>query len=250
MAELAVSTGTRQSEWSSFFFWMAVLATALVVIGFGITYLVPLAAGGLRPVAPMVHVHAAFYFGWMLLLILQSALVGRGNVSLHRSLGLFGISVATGMLLIGLAMTLIITRAQLEEGFEGAYDLAYISFVALAVFGSLFVLAIRARADREAHRRYMLLATIALIGAGINRIYDALFGWNFNYLAIYLTMDAMIALLLVYDWRTLSHLHRATVVGAAANIVPQLLHVPVAGSAGFHSAVDWLAGLAVYNVGP
>ena len=235
---------------TSFFFWMATTMAATIFIGFGITYLVPMGIGLLNPLPPIVHVHGFFYFSWMILLVVQSALIGAGNPALHRSLGMLGIGIAGAMVILGTQITLLATTVQLESSFEPVYELTYISLLALLVFPWLFVLAVRNVRDGAAHKRYMLLATVVLIGAGINRIWGALFGLDFSspyiFLIMYLTMNVWLVALLVYDWRTLGRPHRATLIGSAVNVVPQLLHTPIANSATFISLTEWLASLAHY----
>ena len=98
-----------------------------------------------------------------------------------------------------------------------------------------------------AHKRYILLATTVLLLGGINRIFDA-FGFGFDadivYLPRYLTVDLFIVALLIYDWRTLGKPHAATLIGAVVNIVPQILHAPIVGSAMFVQLTHWLGNLA------
>jgi hypothetical protein len=65
-------------------------ATALLllaVIGFGPAYSGSLSAGTLPP---FLHVHAAVFLSWIVLLILQASLVARGRVATHRRLGALG----------------------------------------------------------------------------------------------------------------------------------------------------------------
>jgi len=63
--------------------------------GFGMTYWFPMANGTFRPAPPVVHVHGWVYSAWMVLLVTQAAMVNARNTALHRSLGTFGIALAT-----------------------------------------------------------------------------------------------------------------------------------------------------------
>ena len=67
-----------------------------------------------------------------------------------------------------------------------------------------------------------------------------------TYLPKYLTVDLLILALLWYDWRTLGSVHRATLIGGAVNIVPQLIHAPVVGSGWFIGLTHWMAEIAHY----
>ncbi len=250
MTDIAMDSGSRRLSGPSFFFWMASVMAAIVFGGFGLSYFAPMATGSLPALAPVVHVHGLVYFAWLVLLVVQAALVNRGSVALHRSLGLFGIGVATSLIIFGTIVTMLFAAKALAASDPTIYGLTYISLVAVLGFGFLFWLAIRNIRDPAAHKRFILLGTAVFIIGGLNRIYLALFGIGFDthlsYLPKYLTVDLLIAALLVYDWRALGMLHRATLIGGAVNVVPQALHVPIVESGAFVALTQWLAQLAHY----
>lgn len=232
----------------SFFLGMALAMAAVVFFGFGLSYFLPMARGESPPLAPVIHVHGAFYFGWMLLLVFQAMLVAGGRVSLHRSIGTLGIALGTGMALFGLLITALFARKAAAD--PTVYGLTYISLVAVGGFAILFFLAIRHVRDPAAHKRYILLATTVFLIGAVNRIFGGLFGIFFDshltYLPKYLVVDAFIVALAAYDWRTLGRLHPATVVGGLVNVVPQLLHVPIVDSAAFVALTQTLGAMARY----
>lgn len=247
MGELTLGRGAGTLS-RSFFLGMALAMAAAVFFGFGLSYLLPMARGELPPLAPVVHVHGAFYFGWMGLLVFQAMLVSGGHVALHRSIGTIGIALGTGMAIFGLLVTVLFARKGAAD--STVYGLTYISLVAVAGFAVLFFLAIRHVRDPAAHKRYILLATTVFLIGAVNRIFGGLFGIYFDshltYLPKYLVVDAFILGLVIYDWRTLGRLHRATIVGATINVVPQLLHVPIVDSATFVALTHALGAMAHY----
>ncbi len=91
----------------SFHLWMTLLMAAFVFTGFGMTYIAPLLTGTFKPAPPIVHLHGAVLFSWMVLLVTQSLLVNARNVRLHRSLGTFGISVATLVVVLSGTMQVV-----------------------------------------------------------------------------------------------------------------------------------------------
>src|SRR5262245_15964841 len=99
----AISTdATRAAFRPTFFLYMTLVMTLFIFSGFGLTYWIPMASGSLAPLPPVVHLHGAFFFSWMTLLVVQSLLVSTRNVRLHMSLGTFGIALGTGVFLMGL----------------------------------------------------------------------------------------------------------------------------------------------------
>jgi hypothetical protein len=233
----------------SFFFWMTLVMAFVVFAGFGTSYFQPMAVGTLRPVAPIVHIHGLFYFAWMILLVVQSWLVNNKSIALHRSMGLAGISIATGIVFLASTVTFLSTGRDLAVNPSAfVYELMYLSLLAIIAFAILFIYAISNIRDSEAHKRFILLATVAFLAGGLNRIFIFMFEFEFTpFWILYVSVDLIILAFLVYDWRTLGKLHRATLIGAAINIVPQLLHGAIANSSAFHSLTHWLVGFTVYS---
>lgn len=232
----------------SFFFWMTFIMACLVFGGFGLTYWRPMVSGTLEPLPPIVHIHGIVYSTWIILLVVQSLLINVRNVQLHRSLGTFGIAIATCVIFLGLLITILFGRFHSNNPMPDYYNLMYLGVVAPLCFGSLFCLAIRNVRKPENHRRLILLATISILAPGINRLYMVPLGLdNLPLPAMYLTLDALIAAILIYDWRTMGKISGASLTGAVFIIIPELLHAPIAGSRAFAELCNVLASLAHYR---
>ena len=95
MAEMTLGVQRRSdTRW----FYVA-MAAAFVVVAFGgfvPTYWAKLASGSFGG-APILHIHAALFFGWTLFFLAQTGWVATGHVVRHRDWGLAGISLATAM---------------------------------------------------------------------------------------------------------------------------------------------------------
>lgn len=248
--EVTLDAAATQPARNAFFLWMTVALAGVVFAGFGLSYLQPMAAGTLGHLAPVVHVHGVCYFAWMILLVAQSLLINRRQVGLHRSLGLLGIAIASAVVVLGTLVTILFAGKAIAASDPTVYGVTYISLVALVGFTALFWLAMKHIRDPDAHKRYIILATLLFAIGGLNRIFLGAFGIGFEthltYLPKYLLLDALIVALLVYDRRTLGRVHPATWIGAGVNVVPQILHVPIVDSAAFVGLTHWLAGLGYY----
>jgi hypothetical protein len=248
MATTLADQAVRRAFRPSFYFWMTVVMALFVFAGFGMTYWQPMASGTLAPLPPMVHLHGFIFSTWMLLLIVQSLLVNTRNIPLHRSVGTFGITVATGVIFTGALLTLMFGHFALSDPPPDYYNLMYLGVMAVLGFGFLFCLAIRNVRRPEYHRRLILLATVPLLPPGINRLYMMSFHLELlPVLATYLTMDALVAAVLIHDWRTTGKAHRASLVGAGFVLLQQVLHVPVAGSDAFTGFCRMLTDLVYYR---
>jgi hypothetical protein len=248
MAEAVATKAIRRSFQPSFFLWMTVIMAAFVFAGFGLTYLRPMAAGTLAPLPPAIHVHGLFYFSWMILLMTQAFLINVKNVQLHRSVGTFGIVIATGVLLSGALITILFGRSVRENPPADYHNLMYLSVVALISFGTLFCLAIRNTRQPDIHRLLILFATINLLPPGINRLYMVAFGLtSAPLLATFITMDVLALAVLIHHWRVRRSITGAAITGAAFVLVPQLLCVPIVNSEAFASLMRVATDLAHYR---
>ncbi|MGH9861071.1 MAG: hypothetical protein ACRD5F_13705, partial [Candidatus Acidiferrales bacterium] len=111
MATIAVSKSDPQPATGAydrvFYSGMAIAMALTVFVGFSPTYYLRSAFGapptlaGLVSLTPLAHIHGALFTGWVLLFIVQTALVARRSVAVHRRLGIAGIVLAAAMLAVG-----------------------------------------------------------------------------------------------------------------------------------------------------
>lgn len=231
-----------------FFFWMTVLMAVFVFGGFGMTYWLPLATGSFPPAPPVVHLHGLVFSAWMVLLVVQATLVGTRNVALHRSLGTFGIALATAVVFMGALITLLSGVATRETPGGNYYHGMYLGIMAVTGFGLLFTLAIRAVRTPEVHKRMILFALLPLLPPGIHRMYMVPFGLSiFPVLPMYLTLDAMALAILLHEWRRTGRIGVYSWVGAGWLLLQQLLHYPATHSEWFAAVVYDLMGMVRYR---
>ena len=227
----------RMSRWTHqrlFFSGMAIVAAATVLLGFAPTYFLR-ALGGRPALSPLVHVHGALYTAWIVLLIVQTNLAATGRIGLHRKLGMGGGALVIGMLVTGYAVAIEAGRHWISmpgQFVPGSLQFFIVPLGGLVVFGSFVGAGFWLRHRPEFHRRFMLLATIELLNAAIDRLP----GVGANGLApFYLGTDAFLLALVIYDLAVLRRLHPATLFGGAFLIGAQVLRVLVA------DTVEWLA---------
>jgi hypothetical protein len=238
-------TATATAAFSaSFYFRMILLMAFFVFGGFGMTYWYPLAAGTFRPAPPVVHLHGLTYFAWMVLLIAQAALVNVRNVALHRSLGMFGIALATAVMIMGALITILGASRSSGAAAHGIY----LGIAAVVGFGILFTLAIRNTSKPEIHRRLILLAMLPLLPPGIHRLYMVPLGLQtFPVVAMYLTLDAMAVAIVVHEWRRNGAINKYTWFGVGWLVLQQALHWAIIDTAFFAGVVRSLGSLAGYR---
>lgn len=247
MSSIPAEFVTKKTLRLSFYFWTAFVMAAYVFGGFSLAALQRYLTNDPKTMPPVVHLHGVTFISWMTLLMVQTWLINVKNVALHRSLGTFGIALATAVLFTGM----LIVALSMSTGTPTApfyYDLNYLSLAALGGFVTLFTLAIRHVRDPDNHRLLILFAVIPMLPPGINRTYQVL--GQLNYLpvpATYLTMAAIAAALIVHDYRTNGRLSFASKVGGAIVFGQQLLHVPITRSGPFAELLSFLTSLVHYR---
>lgn len=121
--------------------------------------------------ATVVDVHAFVFSVWLLLLTAQVSLVVKDRVGLHRKLGWFTAAWACVMLVLGLWAAMV-AKAPIDSGPASPQFLA-IQLGSLIAFFLLLLWGVALRGNPAAHKRIMILSTIAIVDPG----YGRLAGW-------------------------------------------------------------------------
>jgi hypothetical protein len=157
---------------SAAYLGISIAFAGIVTWGFWRTYFAPLIAGTAeRPW--IVHLHAAVFVGWVLVLIAQAALATAGRVRLHRQVGLAGMAYGAFVFLVGVMVSIggPALRARAGEfSVEVAGMVAVLSLADLVLFGAFLAFAFAYRAKPELHKQWVIAATAALGGAAVGRV--------------------------------------------------------------------------------
>lgn len=179
----------------------------------------------------IVHLHAAAFTAWVLLLMAQSLLIRSGRWRVHRRLGVAVLGLAGLMLILGPAVAIAIQRAQLllahpspifgNPAFMAVQLEGMLGFAIMV--GSGFLL----RRKPSAHRRLMLLGTLSISDAGFAR-FTAVWlhqnmapGYWADFAGNYAANDVLILVLGAYDLITRRRLHPAWLAGASYMFLSQ-----------------------------
>ena len=222
-----------------FFSGMSVLMLVTVLIGFWPSYF----SHGMvdAPLkSPIIHLHGALFSSWIILLLVQVGLVVKGNIQLHRTLGLAGFVLAILMFLVG---TLTAT-AQLGHNLDLQRPLAIPGYMLpmgdLFLFAPLAFFAYRLRRHPATHKRLIIIATIALMGAPLSRfpiafLNSTVFGQSF-------VMLGFILLIVAYDLFSLRRVQSATIWGLAYSVFIHAARFPIAFTAAWAMFAHHMVG--------
>ena len=233
----------------SFAFWMTLVMALFVFGGFGMHSFVPALRGNFPPAPPVVHLHGVVFIAWMLLLVVQSALVSAGNVKLHRTLGTWGIAQGTATILIGLMMQLVASSRGYFAGRPAGTDGLYLGLLAFFGFALMFTLAIRNRSRPDIHRRMILFAMLPVIPPGVNRFWANALGLDdpIPTFWLYLTLWSMALAILIQERRATGRISGYSWFGAGWIFVEGAVHEIVVGSQGWGRVAAAILGVVHYR---
>lgn len=243
-----------------FYVWMSLACVAVAFGGFAAEYWAPMVTGRL-PVPAIFHIHGLIFSTWTLFLLSQSMLIANGNVRLHRSMGLIGISLATAMVFAGVLIAIASIKNSIALGFgEQAKTFAVVPLLGIVVFGGMVAVAIGNVRRPEVHKRLMLVATIGILEAAVARVFKLAFAppeiLNLplmqqpppaldatGYLPSGAT-DLLLVAAIIYDWRTRGRPHPAYLIGGAVLVGLQVGAHFIGPTAAWHAIATWVVSLA------
>lgn len=196
------------------YFAIAVLIAGIVAWGFWATYYSQVRARTDLP--SIVHVHAAVFSVWVLVLVAQAAVVVAGNVRLHRRLGTAGMIYGAVVFAVGLLVSVGAPALRVRADFyslEVGGVVALYNLMDMLLFGAFLALAFASRNSAELHKRWIIAATAALCGAALGRVVP---GNTPQYLLLWLSP---ILAMLVVDGLTRRRVHWVPIVSGALVVV-------------------------------
>jgi hypothetical protein len=234
-----------------FFFSMALLLLATVFLGFAHSYYL---AGIFRAPLPslLVHIHGAVFSCWILLFITQICLVSVGRVDIHRRVGIAGFLLACLMVVLGAwVATAQLVRHTADPIRTDAklIDIGYIvALTDLLIFATLIFFAFRARSNPAAHKRLILIATIALTQAATGRwpvavIHSASLVAAWPFLSFFVQF-AFLLPVVAYDLWSTRRIHRATLWASAFLVFLQVIKIPIGLTNAWHAFATWMVSVA------
>ncbi len=248
----AATLAAARPRIGGFYVWMAAACAVIAFGGFAPTYWLQLAP---RTVIgpPLMHLHAALFSAWPVLLLSQTVLAANGRLDHHRAWGLAGIALATALVTVGLATAIYSLQAGLASGY-GDRERAFfiVPVTAIGMFAAFFIAAIANIGRPEAHKRLILLATISLLQAAVARVFFVIttgggpglrpgLGMPVPVIvasAPVLVLELLIVAGIVYDWRTRGRPHPVWLVGAAVMTAVAVLRPPLSGTHAWLALAD------------
>lgn len=247
-ASVAAPIALRKRE-DRFFLVYAIFLFSIVLVGFAPSLFLRVAFEN-PPIPLYLHFHGAILTGWFVLLVAQAWLIQASHVSLHRKLGYFAAGYAAIVVAGGLMATLNVVSRDLGMGITFDVDMAevdpalgsgitYLVFISGVVwaniasvitFAALIAAAVCFRGRPDVHKRFILVATVSILGPALARIsrIDVLGGEQGPFIP--LALLSLLAAILVYDWFALRRVHRASLLAVIFAIALSFLGTAISQS--------------------
>lgn len=234
---------TRLVTERRFFIAMALAMAAATFVGFAPTYFLAAWNDAPRPVlTPSIHIHGALCAAWIALLAVQTGLIAARRPDIHKLTGILGVVLGAAILVTGFLVAIGSERRVHTAANAGTLADPYVflifPFSAVGLFALFVIIGVVSRRRAEFHKRFMLLATMSLIGPALARIATRAMlafsspGTAFvsvpGAIAALVLVDLFLAALVIYDLRTRGRLHPATLWGGGFLLVSQPLRVMIA----------------------
>lgn len=237
---------------------LASVCAVIAFTGFAGTYWLQL-PGRTFVGSPLLHLHGLIFSLWTLFVVSQAALITYGRNSSHRAWGLAGIALASAMFFTGVAVAISGLQDRIADGHgEAARAFVIVPLSAIGLFAFFIVAAIVTRRRSDWHKRFMLVATVALLNAAIARFFflaatgggpgmrPGLGPPNPVEFALMPAMAAnlIIVLAMLLDWRTRGRPHPAYLSGLGVMLAVQLMRGPFSRTGAWQGLADFLARFA------
>jgi hypothetical protein len=225
-----------------FFGGLSLLIALTVLGGFGPSYFFRSLVDSPPPLTALMHAHGAAFSAWIVLLLVQSALVAADRRDLHRALGFAGVGLAALMMVLGAWLGIV--RAAEGMAIRGAAAAAFVAvpLTTVIVFPVLFGAAVFWRKQAALHKRFVMIATLEFVPAAIARfpgMSSPSFGPT-DLLVHFALADLFLLAILAYDLTTIGRPHRATVWGGAILVASQVGRVLIIEAPAWLTFAQWL----------
>ena len=212
----------------------------VVVWGFWRIYFGLLIAGTV--VKPwFIHAHAAVFMGWVVLLIAQAWFIASGKVGQHRRVGRVAAFYGALVFAVGVAVSVTAPALRVRSGALSeriASSVVLYNLVDILCFGGFLVAALVSRRRPELHKRWILCATTALLGAAVGRVIQD--EWLYRAAWVSPLMTVMLI-----DVSTRRRVHVVSLIGLSTLLVASF-KVPIIAMSPISAEVGrWLLGLSL-----
>jgi hypothetical protein len=210
---------------------MSIVMLVLIIVGFGSNSLIHF--DDLPPALPIIIIHGGFMTLWFVLMLVQTYWISGKNIIAHKKLGRASLYLAAGVIITGVWVTV--------DHYHRLSDpvIVLLNFFAMLNFSILYILAYINRNKSMSHKRYMLLASLAMILPALGRITQVLDIEPFTTVPMWILLLLAVVL---NDFVKMRQVHRSTVFGVGLIFVGIVISIALMDSQGMADFIKAMMG--------
>jgi len=226
-----------------------IIACALavfVIVGFSRTYYLRFLSD-LPPMRTLVHLHGLVFTAWLAVFIAQTRLVAAHRVDLHRKLGIAAVVIAALVFSVGVLTVFsnsVIPRVR-PSGLSPAAS-TIVPLTSISLFAIFIALGVAFRRRTALHKRFMVLAMIAVISPATSRLLTLLGLRDYSMYLIPLVITLFVAWCVVHDWRHHRIVHPAFAIGGVVIVASWPLRLMIGYSDWWQSVSQVIARIGAH----
>jgi len=226
------------------FYAVVALALALLVFaGFARTYYfrtwfdVP-------PITVLLHLHSIVFTAWFVLFIIQTRLIAAQNYRTHMQLGIAGVVLAVIVTILGYATAILSADApRVRPMGMNSQQFVLVPIVGITFFAVFVACAVAFRRRAQVHKRFMVLAMIAVLGPPVARLIAVTQTGDFYGPIQMAVPTALVAWCLVSDWVKYRIVHPVYAIGGGILLISLPVRFLIARTSAWERVGQWMAGM-------
>jgi hypothetical protein len=226
-----------------FYPYIAVAAALVVFAGFARTFYLRYWFD-LPPMTLLTQLHGLVFSAWVALFVVQTRLIAANNVRAHMRLGIAGVVLAALVFAFGVATAVISASApRMRPMAMASYQFVFIPLSIIVIYAGFVTAAVLLRKRPQLHKRFMVLAMIAVLPPATARLLH-LAGGDMNFLALQTSVTAIFVIgCILYDRLKFRVVHPVYAYGGAFLILAWPFRAWFARTPAWEHIGRWMASL-------
>lgn len=226
-----------------FYAAVAVALAALVFAGFARTFYLRYWFD-VPPMTVLLYLHAIAFTAWFVLFVIQTRLIAAQDYRTHMQLGVAGVVIAALVVSFGYVTTIVSASApRVRPMGLNSQQFVLVPLVGITLFAIFVALAVAFRRRADLHKRFMMLAMIAVLGPPISRLIAVTQTGDYFGPIQVAVPAALLAWCLVSDWRKYRIVHPVYSIGGAILLISLPVRILIAQTSAWESVGRWMAGM-------
>ncbi|MFZ1305304.1 MAG: hypothetical protein WAR80_05640 [Ferruginibacter sp.] len=175
---------------------------------------------------PKFIIHGLFCFAWIVILVIQTNFIRKGNIRAHMKLGIAGMIAAAGVFLTTVYIFVVVYK-----GWDTMPYYVKSNRIFMLLFGFFVWLGYRNRKKPVLHKRFMYMATLYMLGPILDRAINHFYLQKV--VSEFVLYDVIVKVLwflffiflFIYDWKTVRKVHPLSVIGATLFVITWVIAV-------------------------